>query len=218
MKPFRIVLADDHILLRNALRKSIEAFPDLEVIGEVSNGIELLTFLTVSRPDLIILDITMPELQGTEAAKEIKKVYPGIKILILTMHKSMDHLRNALAAGVEGYLLKENAYEDLIKAIRAIQEGKRYISNLVSAKVKEIILQDKEWSKPTGALTTREMVILKLMAEGRSSREIAERLFISVPTVNRHRFNIKHKLDLKNNADLIKYAIEKGYTALAGDV
>ena len=217
MKPFRIVLADDHVLLRNALRRSIEAFPDLEVMGELSNGNELLAFLKVSRPDLIILDITMPELQGTEAAKEIKKVYPGIKILILTMHKSKDHLRNALAAGVEGYLLKENAYEDLIKAIRAIQEGKRYISNLVSAEAKEIILQEKDWSKPTGALTLREMVVLKLMAEGRSSREIADRLFISVPTVNRHRFNIKHKLALKNNADLIKYAIEKGYTALAGD-
>ncbi len=216
MKPFRIVLADDHILLRNALRKSIEAFPDLEVMGELSNGNELLAFLKVSRPDLIILDITMPELQGTEAAKEIKKLYPEIKILILTMHKSRDHLRNALAAEVDGYLLKENAYEDLIKAIRAIQQGKRYISNLVLSKVKEIILQDKEdWSKQTGTLTTREMVILKLIAEGKSSREIADRLFISVPTVNRHRFNIKHKLALKSNADLVKYAIEKGYTSLA---
>ena len=180
MKPFRIVLADDHILLRNALRKSIEAFPDLEVIGEVSNGIELLDFLTVSRPDLIILDITMPELQGTEAAKEIKKAFPGIKILILTMHKSKNHLRNALAAGVDGYLLKENAYEDLIKAIRTIQQGKPYISSLVLPKMQEIILQPDDGSKQTGLLTTREIVVLKLMAEGKSSREIADRLFISV--------------------------------------
>jgi DNA-binding NarL/FixJ family response regulator len=217
MKPFRIVLADDHILLRNALRKSIEAFPDLEVIGEVSNGIELLDFLTVSRPDLIILDITMPELQGTEAAKEIKKAFPEIKILILTMHKSKDHLRNALAAGVDGYLLKENAFEDLIKAIRNIQQGKRYISNLVLTKVKEIIMQQDDWSKQTDFLTTREIVILKLMAEGKSSREIADGLFISVPTVNRHRFNIKHKLALKSNVDLIKYAIEKGYSSQAYD-
>lgn len=217
MKPFRLVLAEDHVLLRGALRNSIEAFPDLKVIGEVSNGIELLSFLNVSRPDLIILDITMPELQGTEAAREIKKVFPEIKILILTMHKSREHLRNALAAGVDGYLLKENAYEDLIKAIRTIQRGQRYISDLVLTTVKDIILQDTDWSRQAGALTTREMVILKLMAEGKSSREIASRLFISVSTVNRHRFNIKHKLALRSNADLVKYAIEKGYTALAYD-
>ena len=217
MKPFRIVLADDHILLRNALSKSIAAFPDLEVIGEVSNGNELLDFLTVSRPDLIILDITMPELQGTEAAKEIKKAFPGIKILILTMHKSKNHLRNALAAGVNGYLLKENAYEDLIKAIRTIQQGKTYISSLVLTKMQEIIAQPDDRSKQTNCLTTREIVILKLMAEGKSSREIADRLFISVATVNRHRFNIKNKLALKSNADLIKYAIEKGYCSQAYD-
>jgi DNA-binding NarL/FixJ family response regulator len=133
------------------------------------------------------------------------------------MHKSKDHLRNALAAGVDGYLLKENAFEDLIKAIRNIQQGKRYISNLVLTKVKEIIMQQDDWSKQTDFLTTREIVILKLMAEGKSSREIADGLFISVPTVNRHRFNIKHKLALKSNVDLIKYAIEKGYSSQAYD-
>jgi DNA-binding NarL/FixJ family response regulator len=150
-------------------------------------------------------------------AKEIKKDFPRIKILILTMHKSKEYLRNALSAGVDGYLLKENAYDDLITAIRTIQQGKRYISNLVSTKVKEIILQDKDWSKQSEFLTTREIVILKLIAEGQSSREIADRLFISIPTVNRHRFNIKHKLALKSNADLIKYAIEKGYSSLDYD-
>ena len=217
MQPFRIVLADDHILLRNTLRKSIEAFPDLEVIGEASNGIELLQLLTDISPDLIILDISMPELEGIEVTEVIKRDFPGIKILILTMHKSKDYLRASLAAGVDGFLLKENAYDDLIKAIRNIQQGRRYISNLVLDKVKEIILQRSDWGKETGVLTTREMVILKLMAEGKSSREIAERLFISVPTVNRHRFNIKHKLELKSNADLIKYAIEQGYTSLSQD-
>lgn len=215
MKPYRIILADDHILLRNALRTSIESVPDLKVIAEVSDGMELLEFLTTLQPDLIVLDISMPNMRGIEAAQEIKKYYPGIKILILTMHKSEEHLREALAAGVDGYLLKENAYEDLIKAIRTIQQGKRYISNLVLTEVKEIILQDKGWSRQTGFLSTREIVVLKLMAEGKSSRKIADLLFISVPTVNRHRFNIKRKLSLKSNADLIKYAIEKGYTSLA---
>jgi two-component system, NarL family, response regulator NreC len=215
MKPYRIILADDHILLRNTLRNSIENFPDMKVIGEVSNGIELLQVLMTLQPDLIILDISMPQMRGIEAAQEIKKYYPKIKILILTMHSSEEHLRSALSTGVDGYLLKENAYEDLIRAIRTIQQGKRYISNLVSPTVKEIILQDQDRTKRTSALTLRERVILKLMAEGKSSREIAGLLFISVPTVNRHRFNIKHKLASKSNADLIKYAIEKGYANLA---
>ncbi len=214
MKTYRIILADDHILLRNALRRSVESFPNMEVIGEVSNGMELLELLKTLQPDLIVLDISMPNMRGIEAAQEIKKYYPKIKILILTMHGSEDHLRSALAARVDGYLLKENAYEDLISAIRIIQKGKRYISNLVAAEVKEIILHDQVGSKRTGNLTMRETVILKLMAEGKSSREIADLLFISVPTVNRHRFNIKHKLALKSNAELIKYAIEKGYTSL----
>lgn len=214
MRPYRIILADDHILLRNALRKSIESSPDMEVIGEVNTGLELLQLLTTLQPDMIVLDISMPNMRGIEAAQEIKKYYPKVKILILTMHSSEDYLRSALAARVDGYLLKENAYEDLINAIRTIQKGKRYISNLISTTVKEIILHDKDWSKRTGALTMRETVILKLMAEGKSNREIADLLFISIPTVNRHRFNIKHKLALKSNADLIKYAIEKGYTSL----
>jgi DNA-binding NarL/FixJ family response regulator len=214
MKPCGIVLADDHLLFRNLMKKSIESFPDFAIVGEVSTGLELLELLKTCKPDLIILDISMPDLQGIEAAREIKKSYPRTKILILTMHKSKDYLRSALAAGVDGYLLKENAYEDLIKAIRELQQGKRYISNLVLPKVKEIILQDRDWSGPREALTLRETVILKLMAEGKSSREIADLLFISVPTVNRHRFNIRHKLDLKSNVDLIKYAIEKGYTSL----
>jgi DNA-binding NarL/FixJ family response regulator len=218
MKTFGIILADDHIMFRNLMKQNIEAIPDFAVVGEVGTGFELLQLLKTCRPELIILDISMPELQGIEAAKEIKKNYPEIKILILTMHKSKDHLSSAMAAGVEGYLLKENAYEDLIKAIRDLQQGRHYISNLVLDSVKEIILQNRDGSRTAGALTTREIVILKLMAEGKSSREIADLLYISVPTVNRHRFNIRNKLDMRNNADLIKYAIEKGYTSLAHDV
>jgi DNA-binding NarL/FixJ family response regulator len=214
MKPYQIILADDHTLFRHVLRKSIESFPDLEVIGEVSNGMELLQLLMKLQPDLIVMDISMPMMQGIEAAQEVKKYYPKIKILILTMHSSHDHLRNALASGADGYLLKENAYEDLINAIRTIQKGKQYISNLVYPKIKEIILSDKDCSKSTSDLTMRETVILKLISEGKSTREIADLLFISIPTVNRHRFNIKHKLGLKADADLIKYAIAKGYTAL----
>ena len=156
----------------------------------------------------------MPNLQGIEAAKEIKKSYPGIKILILTMHKSKEHLHSALAAGVDGYLLKEDAYEDFVKAIRDIQNGKTYFSKLVIGKLQDLIVSAKSRDEfPTKSLTTREIVILKLLAEGKSSKEMADLLFISIPTVNRHRFNIRQKLEINNNADLIRYAIEKGYTS-----
>lgn len=214
MRPFRIILADDHTLFRGLMKQGIETIPDFQIAGEASDGFELLELLKKSKPDLVILDITMPNLQGIEAAKEIKKTYPEIKIMILTMHKSKDHLRSALAAGVDGYLLKEDAFKDLITAIRSIQQGKNYLSSLVSSRLKEILVAPKSEAGMTESLTTREITILKLLAEGKSSQEIADLLFISVATVNRHRFNIREKLNIKSTAELIKYAIQKGYTSL----
>lgn len=214
MEPYKIVLADDHILFRQLMKQSIKGIPGIQILGEANDGIELLELLKRVKADLVVLDITMPNLQGIEAAKEIKKAYPGIKILILTMHKSKHHLHSALAAGVDGYLLKENAYEDLLKAIRDIQKGETYLSSLVTGQIREVVMSSESSDKfPTGSLTTREIVILKLLAEGKSSKEMADLLFISIPTVNRHRFNIRQKLQIYNNADLIKYAIEKGYTS-----
>ncbi len=215
MMPFQIILADDHALFRSLMRNSIEPIPDFQIVGEASDGFKLLDLLKTSKPDLVILDIMMPNLQGIEAAKEIKKTYPGIKILILTMHKSKDHLRSALAAGVDGYLLKEDAYEDLITAIRTIRLGKNYLSSLVSAPLKEILGTARGEVGLDKSLTTREIVILKLLAEGKSSQEIADLLFISVSTVNRHRFNIRDKLNMKTTAELVRYAIDKGYTSPA---
>ncbi len=212
MKPFEIILAEDHVMFRHLMKKSIENLPGMHVLGEASSGLELLQLLKLSKPDMVILDISMPDIQGIEAAKEIKKLSPGIKILIVTMHKSKECLRRALAAGVDGYLLKENAFEDLLTAIQEVRRGKSYLSPLVSNQVKEIILGDASLPEPGEPLTTREIVILKLFAEGRSTREIAKLLFISVATVNRHRFNIRRKLNIKSNAFLVRYAIEKGYT------
>jgi DNA-binding NarL/FixJ family response regulator len=197
MEPYKIILADDHILFRQLMKQSIKGIHGVQILGEVNDGIELLELLKRIKVDLVVLDITMPNLQGIEAAKEIKKAYPGIKILILTMHKSKEHLYSALAAGVDGYLLKENAYEDLVKAIRDIQKGKTYLSSLVTVQIQEIIVSAKNGDEcPTGSLTTREIVILKLLAEGKSSKEMADLLFISIPTVNRHRFNIRQKLKI----------------------
>jgi DNA-binding NarL/FixJ family response regulator len=209
MEPYKIVLADDHSLLREAIKKSIAEIPDLEVVGEAGDGLELLELLKESVPDLILLDISMPRFNGILAAGEIKKRYPTVKILILTMIKVGEFLHRALQVGVDGYLLKENAFSDLITAIRTIQQGKTYLSPLVTDQIMEIMA---ERAKPEHILTKREISILQLLSEGKSSREIAELLFISIHTVNCHRSNIKKKLHLKKTADLVKYALHKGHT------
>jgi DNA-binding NarL/FixJ family response regulator len=211
MAPYRIVLADDHSLLREAIKKSIAEIPDLRVVGEAGDGLELLELLKRSVPDLIILDISMPRFNGILAAAEIKKRYPTVKILILTMIKIRELLHRALKIGVNGYLLKENVFSDLIAAIRTIQKGGTYLSSLISDQIAEI-MADK--NKPETPLTKREFSVLQLLSEGKSSREIAELLFISIHTVNSHRSNIMRKLNLRKTADLIKYAIQKEHTSL----
>ena len=208
MKPYHIIIADDHSLLREALKKSIEEVPGLKVIGEAGDGIDLMGLLIKTTPDLIILDISMPILPGLDAAKIIKARNPDIKILILTMHKSGEFLRRALAVGIEGYLLKENALADLVTAIETIRRGGNYISSLLGGK----ILREGIGLRLSGeVLSPREIEILKLVAQGKSSKEIADSLSLSIMTVYNHRVNIKNKLNLKKNAELVRYAIEKGY-------
>jgi len=208
MKPYRILLADDHSLLREAIRKGIEEVKGLKVIGEVGNGLELISFLDKIAPDLVILDINMPHLQGLDAAKIIKARYPGVKILILTMHRSAEFLRRAMSVGVEGYLLKENALADLVTAIKTIRRGENYISSLLGGK----FLREKFSSRICGeVLSPREIEVLRLIAQGKSSKEIADLLALSIMTVFNHRVNIKNKLNLKKNAELVRYAVEQGY-------
>lgn len=208
MKPYRILLTDDHSLLREAIKKSIEGVPGLKVIGEARDGVDLMRLLSRTTPDLIILDISMPNLPGLDAAKIIKARNPDIKILILTMHKSGEFLRRALAVGIEGYLLKENALADLVTAIETIRRGGNYISSLLGGK----ILREGSGLRLSGeVLSPREIEILKLVARGSSSKEIADSLSISIMTVYNHRVNIKNKLNLKKNAELVRYAIENGY-------
>ena len=208
MKPYRILLTDDHSLLREAIKKSIEEVPGLKVIGEARDGVDLMRLLSRTTPDLIILDISMPNLPGLDAAKIIKARNPDIKILILTMHKSGEFLRRALAVGIEGYLLKENALADLVTAIETIRRGGNYISSLLGGK----ILREGSGLRLSGeVLSPREIEILKLVAQGKSSKEIADSLSLSIMTVYNHRVNIKNKLNLKKNAELVRYAIENGY-------
>jgi len=203
MKPYSIVLADDHALIRQGLRKLIQGVDDLEVEGEAGNGVDLLTLLSVMTPRMVILDISMPHLRGIEAVHAIKTKHPDVKILILTMHK--EYLHQALAAGADGYLLKEDADRDLFSAINNIRQGRIYVSPRLTG---ELLGNRPPAPEP---LSGREKEILRLIAEGKSNKEIGEALSLSIRTVECHRASILRKLKSRNTADLVKYAIQKGY-------
>jgi DNA-binding NarL/FixJ family response regulator len=213
MSAYRIVLADDHVILRQGIKKIIEEAADLQVVGEARDGIELLGLLKKIPADMVILDISMPNMRGIEATREIKTAYPDIKILILTMHKKMDYAFYALAAGADGYLLKEDTEAELFSAIGQIRYGKTYVSSSLKGDLTDKLVQiQRGVGKPSlELLTIREREVLKLIAEGKSSKEIAYLLFISVYTVNNHRANIIKKLEIRRTADLVRYAIDKGY-------
>lgn len=207
---YRIVLADDHALFLQGLRKVLEGGAGFEVIGEAADGLELLNLMNELAPDMVILDISMPNLRGIEAIQEIKQRHPNTKILMLTMHKDKEYLYQAIASGAHGYFLKKDAEGELFSAIEKIRQGKIYISPSLSEDVTDHWEQIRQgFQKST--LTAREKEVLKLIAEGKSNKEIGDLLFISVHTVERHRANIMEKLNFKKTADLVKYAIQKGY-------
>jgi len=215
VQPYRILLAEDHIIFRELIKKSLWEIPGLEVVGEVGDGLDLLEAVKKLNPHLIILDISMPRMSGLEAAAKIKRHHPRFKILLLTMYRSRDHLVRALEAGVDGYLLKENAFNDLTAAIEAIRNGKRYISTLITQQMLDNLLK-KSRTKSEGSelLSPREIEVLKHFAEGRSEKDIAELLQISGGTVRVHIANIKKKLPTGRTADLVRYALRKGYSTL----
>jgi DNA-binding NarL/FixJ family response regulator len=207
MDAYTIVLADDHVMFREGVKRIIEQNQDICISGEANDGLELLNFLKKSTPDLVILDISMPNLRGLEAIKEIKRGYPQVKILVLTMHKKKEFIRQALSSGADGFLLKEDAGGELIRAVQAIRKGGKYISPLLAALMTSLALEQDQ----AEVLTIREREVLKLLAEGKRTEEIAAVLHISPHTVRRHRYNIMEKLGINNLADLLKYAISHHY-------
>lgn len=212
MASYRILIADDHPLFRQGIRSLIEKDSDIEVVGEAGDGLALLEMVKKIPANLVIMDIAMPRLQGLDAAREVKRISPQTGVLILTMHNSKQYLYHAMSVGADGYLLKEDAHDDLVTAIRTIQRGKFYVSPLVADQVTDILVQHSRGEyQAENPLSSREREVLKLVAEGKSSREIAEVLFISTMTVQNHRANIKRKLKLRRNSEIIKYAMDKGY-------
>ncbi len=215
MRSYQIVLADDHLMLRHGIKRIIEEAEDLVVVGEAGDGFELLDLLGKSTPNMVILDLSMPKLRGLEATTKIKTMYPKVKILILTMHNNKEYLLQALSAGTDGYLLKEDTDTQLIAAIESIRQGRIFLSPLLSEDLTSNLIDFINRTGKPGdeTLSNREKEVLTLLSEGKSSKEIAKLLFISHRTVDHHRASINRKLNIQNIVDLVKYAIREGYTS-----
>lgn len=208
--PLRILVADDHDIVREGMRRLLEARADWRVCGEASTGREAVERARQLKPDLVILDITMPELNGLEAARQILQALPRTEVLILTMHESEEMARQVLAVGVHGYVLKSDAGRELEAAVEAIAQGKPYFTPRVSQMVLEGYLKSQgPGSRPAslGHLTAREREVVQLVAEGKGNKEVAARLGISVKTAETHRGNIMRKLNLHSVTELVHYAV-----------
>jgi DNA-binding NarL/FixJ family response regulator len=203
MGSYGIIITDDHYLFRQGLKKIMEGVGDLDIIGEAGDGLELMLLLDRVSPQMIVLDLSMPNLHGIEALSVIKAKHATTKVLILSMHG--EYLHQALLAGADGYLLKEDTDRELFSAIDHVREGRIYVSPRLTGELLE------KRTDPSELLTSREREVLKLIVHGKSNKEIAETLFISIRTVESHRASVLHKLNLKNTADIVRYAMEKGY-------
>jgi len=212
MSCYEIVLADDHPIFREGIKRVVERVPDLKIVGEAGDGLELLQLLQRISPGLLILDVSMPNLGGMEVLKEIRKIQPQLKILILTMHKSRGYLYKAFSMRVQGYMVKEEAHANLIAAIATIRRGGTHISSLMGEQFADLVARHcRREPFETEPLSAREIQVLTLLAEGKTDKEIADLLFIGIRTVNAHRRNIKNKLNMKKATELVKYAISSGY-------
>lgn len=214
MSVIKIVLADDHEMFRSGLKGLLDKQPDFKVVAQASDGEELLEKLSGVRADCVVLDLSMPNMDGLSALKEIVKEFPKIKTLVLTMQKDAEHFKHAVAAGANGYLLKDSAFDQLVMAIKVILTGKNYISPAISEMIAEQYVRSIEKvDMPSMAiLTQREKEVLALIAQGHANKNIAERLKISIRTVETHRSRLIHKLNIKTAAGLVKFAIAKGLT------
>lgn len=208
-----VFVADDHAIVREGLATLLAAQPDIEVIGTASNGREAVSRVLQLRPQVVILDISMPELDGIEATRRIREREPQTLIAILSMHAGAQHVFHALEAGARGYLLKESAGKNIIDAVRAIRAGRRYLSPKVAGIVAEG-LSERSGASPLESLSKREREILKLVADGHSSLQIGQLLHLSPKTVDSYRSRLMQKLHLSDLAALIKFAIQYGLTSL----
>lgn len=211
----KIILVDDHRILREGLKSILESETDIEIIGEANDGTSALRLINKLKPDVVIMDISMPDMNGVDATRQIRCLYPDIKVIALSMHADKSYVVQMLNAGASGYLLKDCASEELSSAIRYAFKGETYISHGVTASVlKKLVDPIIRIDEPFSSLTKKELVVLKYITEGLNVKEIAEELFISVKTVETHRQHIMEKLNIHNLAELIKFALRNGLTNL----
>ena len=214
--PKRMVIAEDHEVIRQSLKTLISNKTDYEIVGEAANGLEAIRTVRELEPDLVLMDISMPKMNGFEAIGEIKSILPSTRIVILTVHKEEEFVLEAFRAGADGYVLKHESQDELLMGLATALEGKRFISPMISEKVLEGFLEGAKSLKQATSwdtLTSRERQVLKLIAEGYTNKEIAENLFISVKTVETHRANLMRKLDLHSASELTAFAAKKGLIA-----
>lgn len=210
MNPVRVLLVDDHAVLRDGLRLFLSTQPDIEVVGEAADGYEALLRVEALRPDVVLMDVAMPRLNGIEATVRIRRQWPYCRVLVLTQHDRREYVQRLLQAGASGYILKKAGGAEVANAVRAVRDGHVYLGAEVADLVVEDYVERLGRHDYGTTLTDREREVLMLVAEGRSTREIAELLSISTKTVDAHRAAISHKLDLHSQADLVRYAIREG--------
>ncbi|MCB0158823.1 MAG: response regulator transcription factor [Caldilineaceae bacterium] len=213
----RLLLVDDHVIVRAGLRMLFQAEDDMEIVGEASGGEEALAMVTRLQPDVIIMDVAMPGMNGIEATRRIRAVAPHAAILALTMHEDEQYFFAMLGAGASGYIPKRAAPDDLVSAVRVVSQGNVFLYTSLARFLMHDVMANHSAVETPEPLTAREQEVLALIAEGMTNREIGNALVISPKTVDRHRENIMTKLNLHNRVELVKYAIEKGIITLDGE-
>lgn len=210
----RVFIADDHAIIRDGLISLLKQQPDIQVIGNASDGLETITQVTDLKPDVIVMDISMPHMNGIEATQQILTDIPRTRIIILSMHSTSEHVFRALQAGARGYLLKESAGSELVQAIRTVHSGGRYLSQKITDTVVTDYLKSDKSTSPLEMLSAREREVLQLVAEGKSSLEISKFLFLSTKTIETYRSRLMTKLGIKDIPSLVKFAVQHGLTSL----
>jgi DNA-binding NarL/FixJ family response regulator len=213
----RVLVADDHAIIREGLRVMLGNQPDMEVVGTAANGREAVRLVDEHEPDIVVIDISMPELNGIEAISQMLPRHPRIKVIVLSIHETKPYVYRTLKAGAKGYLIKETAGLEVVDAVRAVYRGERYLSQRISDLLTDVAFRKLEMPmevSPLERLSSREREILQLVAEGKTSQEIAERLSISPKTVDTYRSRLMHKIGVEDMAGLVKFAIQHGVISL----
>ena len=204
----KVLLADDHRIVREGLRRIVDACDDMEVVAEAADGKEAIRLIRKRRPDVAVIDISMPEIDGLEVLQQLQPEFPELSILILTMHEEQQYAVRAIEAGARGYITKKSAPEQLVKAIRRVHTGSLYLSEEVAEALALRVAKGTSGQSPLDLLSTRELQVLRRLALGHTNREIAENYHISIKTVDTYRLRLLKKLNLRNNAELSRFAIQ----------